>query len=107
MKTLCALGLVLSLSLPLIAGCAAYAVAPVTGFVYTDVKGPMTATSNPGGEKVGTAICTSILGLVAQGDASIETAARNGGITKIHHVDYHSTSILGIYATFTTTVYGE
>jgi hypothetical protein len=96
-----------ALLIPILAGCAAYAVAPVTGFLYTDVQGPMTATESTGSSKVGTATCSSILGLVAQGDASIETAAKNGGITKIHHVDYYSKSILGVYATFTVKVYGE
>ena len=83
------------------------AVAPVTGFWYTEVKAPGTATSNPSYSKVGTATCTSLLGLVATGDASIETAAKSAGITKIHHVDYQSKSILGIYAEFTVVVYGE
>ena len=90
----------------LLTGCAA-SMSPTTGFLYTDVKGPLAATSNAASPKVGTAICTSILGLVATGDASVETAMKNGGITKIHHVDYHSTGILGIFATFTVTVYGE
>lgn len=48
-----------------------------------------------------------MLGLVATGDASIEAAAKAGGITKIHHVDFENFSILGIYATFTTVVYGD
>ncbi|MBD3183058.1 hypothetical protein GF312_12255 [Candidatus Poribacteria bacterium] len=90
-----------------LAGCAAYSVAPVTGGLYTEVKMPGVVTSNTGSSKVGTATCTSILGLIAQGDASIETAAKNAGITKIHHVDYQSKSILGIYAEFTVMVYGE
>jgi len=80
---------------------------PVMGLIYTDVKAPEAVTSNAGKSKVGTAMATSILGLIAQGDASIDTAAKSAGITRIHHVDYHSTSILGIYSTFTVTVYGE
>ncbi|MDD2523711.1 MAG: TRL-like family protein [Endomicrobiia bacterium] len=80
---------------------------PLMGVIYTDVKAPEAVTSNVGKSKVGTAVATSILGLVAQGDASIDAAARSAGITRIHHVDYHSTSILGIYSTFTVTVYGE
>jgi hypothetical protein len=87
-------------------GCAA-GVSPVTGFWYTDVQGPGTVTGNQVSNKTGTATATSILGLFGTGDASIEAAARNGGITKIHHVDYQTKSILGIYATFTTVVKGE
>ncbi|MDM7915165.1 MAG: TRL-like family protein [Candidatus Eisenbacteria bacterium] len=105
-KRFASLVLIATLSLPVLAGCA-MTMTPAIGTVYYDVKGPLTATSNEVSSKVGIATCTSILGLVAQGDASIETAMKNGGITKIHHVDYHSTGILGIYATFTVTVYGE
>ncbi len=95
------------LVLLLFSGCAAFAVAPVSGFLYTDVQAPLTATSNSGASKVGEAKCSSILGLVAQGDCSIDAAAKNGGITRVQHVDYKSTNILGIYATFTVFVYGE
>lgn len=37
--------------------------------------------------KTGEATATNILGLVETGDASIEAAAKNGGITKIQYVD--------------------
>ena len=91
----------------LLSGCAAYSVSPVTGFIYNDVKGPLAVTENEDDSKVGTATATSILGLVATGDASIKAAMDNGGITKVHHVDFRSKSILGIYAEFTVIVYGR
>ena len=75
--------------------------------IYTDVTEGLTATSNSTGTKVGTASATGILGLVATGDASIQTAAHAGGIKKISHVDKHTTNILGIFTKFTTVVYGE
>lgn len=87
-------------------GCAGV-ITPAVGTIYSDVKGPLTATSLSGAKKVGTSSCTSILGIVAQGDASIEAAMKNGGITKIHHVDTHTYSILGVYAKLTVHVYGE
>jgi hypothetical protein len=87
-------------------GCATVA-SPLAGVIYTDVKAPVTATSNSASAKVGSATASSILGLIAMGDASIETAAKNAGIKHIQHVDYHSTTILGIYSTFTVDVYGE
>lgn len=91
-----------------LAGCGAYVVSPVTGFAFTDVKGPVDTTGNTAYSlKVGTAKCESYLGLVAVGDASIKTAMEDGGITKVHHVDFHSVSYLGIYAKFVVTVYGE
>jgi hypothetical protein len=76
------------------------------GYVYTDVSGPVLATSNSGASKVGQATSKGII-CVATGDSSIKTAAANGGITKISHVDYHVTSVLGLYVETTVTVYGE
>jgi len=99
--------LAIFLTTAIILGSCAFAAAPVTGFVYSDVYAPMAATSNSVGTKVGTAEATSILGWVATGDASINLAAKNGNITEISHVDYHSTNILGFYATFTVMVYGN
>ena len=78
----------------------------VAGGLYTDVSGPVCATSNPVGAKMGQATSTGII-CFATGDSSIKTAAANGGISKISHVDYHTMSILGLYATTTVTVYGE
>ena len=77
------------------------------GCLVTNVNAPITATSNANVSKTGAASCSSILGVIALGDASQQAAMKNGGITKIHHVDFNSFSILGIYAKFTTTVYGE
>lgn len=45
--------------------------------------------------------------LFGTGDASIGTAMRNGGITKVHHVDYSVMNILFLYSEITTIVYGE
>jgi hypothetical protein len=56
---------------------------------------------------VGTSQATSILGWFAFGDASIDAAAKSAGISKIHHVDEQSTSVLGIFATYKVLVYGE
>ena len=78
------------------------------GSIYTNIKLPVTATANSGtATKIGTSQCTSILGAVAIGDASIETAKKNGDITKVYHVDYDVKNILGIIGTYKTTVYGE
>ena len=85
----------------------AYAVSPVTGFVYTDVKAPVTATANGEGSKKGESCAKSILGIVALGDASIEAASKNGTVTKISRVDYTSTNILGFYSKFCTVVTGN
>ncbi len=79
-----------------------------SGSIYTNINLPVTVTANSGTAiKVGISQCTSILGAVAIGDASIEAAKKNGGITKVHHVDYGVKNILGIIGTYKTTVYGE
>lgn len=41
------------------------------------------------------------------GDNSIDTAMRNGGISKVHHVNYSIMNILYLYNQTTTIVYGE
>ncbi|WP_308502873.1 TRL-like family protein [uncultured Alistipes sp.] len=80
---------------------------PVVGGVYTDVKDGLAVTGNAGSSKVGTAEVKGYVGLVAMGDASIQTAAREAGITRIHHVDYQSKSYLGLYTIYTIIVYGD
>jgi hypothetical protein len=69
---------------------------------------PVAATSNPVGAKVGSATAPVFLGVfVFDGDASIKSAAKNGGITKISTVDMKQFTILNIYSTYTTIVTGE
>jgi len=104
MKTVMALSLVAAV---LLSGCA-FPVSPVgIGFIYTDVKAPINASSAPKGGKRGESESINVLGLVASGDSSIDAAAAKAGITKISHVDFNSWSILGIFSKFTTIVYGE
>lgn len=69
---------------------------------------PVGATSNPVGSKVGKATATGFLGvLFFNADASIQAAAKNGGITKISTVDLKQTSILYLVVTYETIVTGE
>jgi hypothetical protein len=78
------------------------------GSVYTGAKLPFMVTSNSGASsKTGEAQCISILGLVAVGDCSIETAKKNGGITKVNYVDWSVNNILGVYGTYKVIVSGE
>lgn len=88
-----------------ISGCAA--VGPLPGAFYTNTKFPSIASQSGPGSKTGTSQARSYLSMVAVGDASVDTACRNGRITKISTVDTHGTSILGIYSTWTTIVTGE
>ena len=57
--------------------------------------------------KVGMATSQSYLGLIAVGDSSIQAACKDGGISKISHVDWKVKNILGFMGEYTTTVYGE
>lgn len=87
-------------------GCAT-AAAPTGGVLFTDVQGPV--NSNPGSatSAKGKACAKNFLGLLAQGDASIEAAKDDGGISEVTTVDHETTTILGLYAQFCTVVYGK
>ena len=50
---------------------------------------------------------TNILFCVEIGDASIDKAAKNAGITKITHIDVHQKSIFIFWSKTTVNVYGE
>lgn len=80
---------------------------PASYSLYADVKdGLAVGTGDVGTKPPGVATATTIFGITT-GDCSIATAAKQGSITKIGHVDYHSWGILGIYGTTTTQVYGQ
>lgn len=87
--------------------CAAAVQSPVSGYLYTSIKAPQAVTSNSLGTRVGSGEATTILGLIATGDVSIQTIAQKAGIKRVSHVDYESTSILGIFGKVTMYVYGE
>ncbi len=91
-----------------LAGCAT-ARTPVNGLLYTDVKAPILATSQPMqyGDRKAEACATSILGLFATGDASIEAAKMNGRIATITSVDYKTNQVLGFYAKTCTIISGR
>jgi hypothetical protein len=69
---------------------------------------PVAASSNPVGSKRGQSTGTCYLGVLCfDVDASIQTAAKNAGITKISTVDLKTTNVLNIIVTYTTVVTGE
>src|SRR5262249_11717547 len=80
--------------------------APVVSLVTLEEKGPVAVGPAAGSSKIGRSEAWGIL-VSATGDASISAAMRNGGITRIHHVDHETSSFLGVYAKYTTIVYGE
>ncbi|KZZ62972.1 TRL domain-containing protein, partial [Oleiphilus sp. HI0128] len=63
------------------------------GVIITNVKGPaqnLTVATDKDAQssKMGSASVSAIAGLFAFGDASIDTAMKEAGITKVHHVDH-------------------
>ena len=93
------------LAAAMLSGCAS--VYPIGG-IYTEMKLPVAVTGNNGkSPKVGTAECVSVLSMIATGDCSIEAAKKNGGITKVNHVDWEAKSVLGLFGNYKLIVHGE
>ena len=101
---------VLALIFAMLAGCAANS--PVVGSLYTGVKHSGISTggildNSVKSLKTGVSSCTSVLGLIAAGDCSEETARRNGGITKVNSVAHETTSFYIFFNHYKTIVTGE
>lgn len=92
-------------------GCGAYMapVIPPGGILFTDTKAPIDTNmeSTKLGSKSGESSSFGVLCLFAFGDCSVNTAARNGQIETVTHVDYDYTNILGLYQNFKTIAYGD
>ena len=86
-------------------GCAS--TQPVGGLLFSDVRGPVSATSAVKGTAKGEACAASYLGFVGLGDASISAAMKKGRLSSISHVEQHSTNILGFYMKYCTIVWGN
>ena len=80
---------------------------PMVGTTFNETKYGNIATDEAVATKEGKACGTSILGWIAQGDASIAAAKANGGITKVSSVDHYAKSILMIYGEWCTIVKGN
>lgn len=97
-----------ALSLVALNGCAMASGgnAAAMGTIYSGYKSPGQVGAAADG-KTGEACISSILGLIATGDASIEAAKKAGGITQIAHIDHEQFGVLGVYATSCTVVHGQ
>ena len=89
----------------LLSGCAA-GLSPTGLGIYTNVKGPITATTATG-TKQGTSCATSVLGFVNTGDASIEGAKKAGGISTVASADYHTSGAYPFYGKTCVIVTGN
>ena len=80
------------------------------GFIYNNTTTPLLVTDmqtdNIKNLKVGEAQIFHCLGIIDTGNAGIQKAAIRGGITRIHHVEAQTHTILSIGFT-TVKVYGE
>ena len=89
-----------------LSGCALGPYQP--GLLYTNMSAPIDVRDNAVScNKRGEATTTNILGLIGTGDAGVEKAKANAGITKVGNVDVQYTNILGLFSTSTTVVCGE
>lgn len=79
--------------------------------LFTDIKAtPMMLATRMDAStfsKEGKAESSNILGLINTGDCSVTEAMKNGGITKIHHVDIQTVNYLGLFGKTICHVYGE
>jgi hypothetical protein len=101
-----ALGLmvVVALGVALGAGCVQSPTGPA--LIYMDVKGPLTLGAGTDTPRVGKSCARVFLALFAWGDASIESAKRNGNITVVTTVDHESFNFVG-FGSFCTLVHGS
>ena len=90
-----------------LSACGPIVASPMMGTTFNETKYGNIATDESVATKEGKACGTSILGWIAQGDASIVAAKANGGITKVSSVDHYAKSILGIYGEWCTFVQGN
>ena len=90
-----------------LAACQQIVYSPMGGSTFNETRYGNIATDESGATKEGKACGTSILGAVAQGDASIAAAKANGGITKVSSVDHYAKNVLGIFGEWCTIVKGN
>jgi hypothetical protein len=85
-------------------------IASLSGCAYSKVTLPLDTDVNETdlGDKEGRASVSSLLWLVAWGDAGVNAAAKNGNITTVKHLDVEQHAVFfGIYTKVTTIAYGE
>lgn len=90
-----------------LAGCISAPFQPPMG-VVTNYKAPLsTEGSWKQGTKTGAAEAACVLGLVATGDCSLNTAIKNGNLKEAYYADYEYFNFLGIYQSVKVIVTGE
>lgn len=107
-RTAIALGAVTAMTAS--SGCAGFAFGghkTSLGAIYNSSRTNEMVTQNALGSKMGEACAKSILGWVTLGDASVEKAAKDGGITTVSSVDHNFKNYVGVYSIYCVQVSGE
>lgn len=104
-------GIIVTVCMMTAVGCAMYQapVIPPGGFLFSTTKAPMDVNTDKTdlGTKTGEPSAIAILSLFSFGDCSINSAARNGNLRTVNHVDYSYLNVLGVFQSFTTIAYGD
>ncbi|MDD2941534.1 MAG: TRL-like family protein [bacterium] len=77
------------------------------GAIFTETTEAVSANNNIPSTRRGEACATNILGIVSTGDSTVDTAKRQGGITRVSSIDRSFYSILGVYAKACTIISGN
>ena len=98
----------LALALAALDGCAMASGgnAHALGTIYSGYKSPG-QVGTAADAKIGESCISSVLGIIATGDGSLEAAKKAGGITQVAYVDHEQFAVLGVYATSCTVVHGS
>lgn len=104
----------------LFSGCAVYStpVVPPKGLIYTNIKHPITTQYNnsptgPLARKASESKTAFFHDYILTGfsagwdDAKVADIARKGGIKDVSYAELEAMEILGVYAEFRVTVYGQ
>jgi hypothetical protein len=84
-------------------------VVPPVGMTYNETAFPVDIEFGPNdiGPTKGMSKSESILGLVAWGDASVQSAAQKAGIKQIDHIDSQFFNVFGVYTKYEIIVWGK
>ncbi|HOX06260.1 MAG TPA: TRL domain-containing protein [Planctomycetota bacterium] len=86
--------------------CLGCANGPILGWIQA-TKGPVCLVDlNAKSEAIGRSECIGIIG-IGVGDASIDSAVRNGRIKKVNRIESEQFNVLCIFSRYQTVVYGE
>lgn len=89
-------------------GCFGGPFAPPVGTLYTEIGAPTSLGSGQLAARRGESSVVAILGIGSSGQASVEAAADEGGITRVKRVEYrYENVLLGLYQRYTTIVWGD